>query len=136
MEIIKHKFVSHRNDTGSLTFLEAKKDIPFEIKRVYYIYGVANEARRGFHAHKKLEQCLICVHGNCTILLDDGTERQETTLSDPGEGLYVGPGIWREMYDFSPGAVLLVLASDYYDESDYIREYSLFLNDKREESDI
>lgn len=134
MEIIKQNFRFDKNQTGSLAFIESMRDIPFEIKRVYYIYDVAEGARRGLHAHKKLEQYLICIHGNCTILLDDGTEQQETILSDPSEGLYVGPGLWREMYNFSPGAVLLVLASDYYDESDYIREYSAFLNAKREES--
>ena len=128
MNIIKHTFRSSKNQTGALTFLEATRDVPFEIKRVYYIYGVAEGSRRGFHAHKMLEQYLICIHGNCTILLDDGTEKRETILSNPEDGLYVGPGIWREMYNFSPGAVLLVLASDFYDEGDYIREYSVFLD--------
>lgn len=132
MNIIKHTFRSSKNQTGALTFLEATRDVPFEIKRVYYIYGVAEGSRRGFHAHKMLEQYLICIHGNCTILLDDGTEKRETILSNPEDGLYVGPGIWREMYNFSPGAVLLVLASDFYDEGDYIREYSVFLDYMRE----
>lgn len=132
MDTIKHSLRSSRNPTGALTFLESTRDIPFEIKRVYYIYDVAEGARRGFHAHKKLQQVLICVHGSCTILLDDGTEKREAVLSAPGEGLYVGPGVWREMYNFSPGAVLLVLASDFYDEGDYIREYSAFLNYMRE----
>lgn len=132
MNIIKHTFRSSKNQTGALTFLEATRDVPFEIKRVYYIYGVAEGSRRGFHAHKMLEQYLICIHGNCTILLDDGTEKRETILSNPEDGLYVGPGIWHEMYNFSPGAVLLVLASDFYDEGDYIREYSVFLDYMRE----
>ena len=135
MEIIKHTFHSSENQTGALTFLEATRDVPFEIKRVYYIYNVAEGARRGFHAHKKLEQYLICIHGRCTILLDDGREKEQTVLSDPSVGLYVGPGIWHEMYDFSPGAVLLVLAADFYDEDDYIREYSAFLKTKQEEID-
>lgn len=135
MEIIKHTFHSSENQTGTLTFLEATRDVPFEIKRVYYIYNVAEGARRGFHAHKKLEQYLICIHGRCTILLDDGREKEQTVLSDPSVGLYVGPGIWHEMYDFSPGAVLLVLAADFYDEDDYIREYSAFLKTKQEEID-
>ena len=134
MEVIKQNFRFDKNQTGSLAFIESMRDIPFEIKRVYYIYDVAEGARRGLHAHKNLEEYLICIHGSCTILLDDGTEKREITLSDPSVGLYVGTGLWREMYNFSPGAVLLALAADFYDESDYIREYSEFLNAKREES--
>ena len=136
MDIIKHTFRSHCNETGALTFLEATRDIPFEIKRVYYVYNVEREARRGFHAHRNLEQYLLCVHGSCTILMDDGDEKQEIILSDPGEGLYVGPGVWHEMYNFSPGAVLLVLASDFYDESDYIREYDAFIDYKQKGANI
>lgn len=128
MEIEKLEFQRRDNATGKLTFLEsgAGKDISFDIRRVYYIYDVAPGERRGFHAHKKLEQYLICIHGSCTILLDDGSKQENIVLNDPSTGLYVGPGMWREMYNFSPGAVLLVLASEYYDEDDYIRDYDMF----------
>lgn len=128
MEVKKLVFHKRHNAAGKLTFLEGgkHKDIPFNIRRIYYIYDVAPGERRGFHAHKRLEQYLICIHGSCTILLDNGSEQQSVLLDDPSEGLYVGPGMWHEMYDFSPGTVLLVLASEYYDESDYLRDYQQF----------
>lgn len=132
MKVVKQYFHTNKNDTGSLTFLEAMRDIPFMVKRIYYIYDIAKEARRGFHAHKELEQYLICIHGECTISLDDGSEVREVNLNSPSEGLYVGPGMWHEMHAFSPGAVLLVLASEYYDESDYIREYQDFCDYMKE----
>ena len=127
MKITKFKFEMRSDEIGSLVFLEATRDIPFEIKRVYYIFGVDANGRRGFHAHKELQQALICVHGSCKVMLDDGSEKIEVTLDDPSEGLYFGSMTWREMYDFSPGAVLLVLASEYYDENDYIRNYDRFI---------
>lgn len=133
LEIIKKSFHRRGGTAGSLSFLEGSRDVPFAIQRVYYIYDVAPGERRGFHAHKKLEQYLICVHGNCKILLDNGKERETVLLSDPNEGLYVGAGLWREMYDFSDGAVLLVLASAYYTETDYIRDYQSFLDYVRNE---
>lgn len=128
MEILKKKFAVRGSENGRLSFLEAKRDFPFDIKRVYYIYDVAPGERRGFHAHKKLQQVLLCVHGSCKILLDNGREKAVVELTDPAEGLFVGNAMWREMYDFSPGAVLLVLASEYYDEADYIRDYHDFLS--------
>ena len=123
MEKIKnYKF--HSDKYGKLIALEEKKDVPFEIKRIYYIYEVESGVRRGFHSHKKLEQVLICVHGSVKILLKT-PEYEEIIIPDsPKKGLYIGPDIWREMYDFNDGAVLLVLASDFYDEKDYIRDYS------------
>ncbi len=127
MEIRKIRFTRHTNETGSLAFLESVRDIPFSIKRVYYIFDVAKGAHRGFHAHKKLQQVLICIRGSCKALVDDGVE-----LNDPTEGLYVGNAVWREMFEFSSGAVLLVLASEYFDESDYIRDYKEFLSYVRE----
>lgn len=117
----------HGDDRGQLVALEAQKEIPFEIKRVYYIYDTLAGVRRGFHAHKKLKQLLICVSGSCKILLDDGTDKEIVTLDKPYEGIFIQSNIWREMYDFSPDAVLLVLASEVYDESDYIRDYDKFL---------
>ena len=124
----KFSFELIENNSGKLVFLESCKDIPFEIKRVYYIYGVKKGASRGFHAHKKLEQVYICLNGSCKVLLDDGKDKAEVVLDSPSEGLYFGSRVmWREIYDFSEGAVLLVLASDYYDEEDYIRDYSDFI---------
>lgn len=128
MEYLKKSFRTNKNQTGSLSFLEGEHDLPFAIKRVYYIYNVIGNARRGFHAHKHLKQYLICVNGSCEVLLDDGQEQETVLLNIPNEGLYVGPRMWHEMYNFSDDAVLLVLASDYYDESDYIRDYQEFKN--------
>lgn len=131
MEIIKYLFQPHGDKRGQLIALEERKDIPFEIMRVYYMYDTVEGISRGFHAHRELEQILVCVHGSCTILLDDGTEREKVRLERPYEGLYVGSGIWREMHDFSPDAVLLVIASLPYDEKDYIRDYEEFLEEVR-----
>lgn len=126
MEIRKYSFQEHGDERGQLIALEEEKEIPFAIKRVYYMYDTGAGVRRGFHSHRTLEQILICIHGSCKILLDDGTERVDVSLDKPYEGIYVGPNMWREMYDFSPDAVLLVLASQIYDESDYIRDYDQF----------
>ena len=128
MQVIKYAFQQHSDARGNLVAVEAFKDIPFDIKRVYYMYGVPENARRGYHAHKKLEQVLICMAGSCKILLDDGKEKQTIILDSPNEGLYISKKIWREMYDFSEDAVLMVLASDYYDEHDYVRKYKAFKN--------
>ncbi|MDD6157367.1 MAG: FdtA/QdtA family cupin domain-containing protein [Lachnospiraceae bacterium] len=127
MNITKYTFQKHGDDRGQLVAIEEGKDIPFDIKRVYYMYDTGKGVRRGFHAHKKLEQILICVHGNCKIMLDDGHEQKVVLLDSPYEGLYVPNSIWREMFDFSADAVLLVLASDIYQESDYIRDYQEFI---------
>lgn len=128
MQIIKHSFQPHGDSRGQLIALETLKDIPFEIKRVYYIYDTKSNVTRGLHAHKKLQQVLICVSGSCKILLDDGKEKSVVSLNSPTEGLFLSHNIWREMFDFSTDAVLLVLASEHYDESDYIRDYNEFLN--------
>lgn len=127
MQVIKYAFQQHGDHRGQLVALEENKDIPFEIKRVYYMYDTNEGVRRGFHAHKSLEQILICIHGTCKILLDNGSETKVVPLEKPYEGLYIANNMWREMYDFSPDAVLLVLASDYYNEEDYIRDYDKFL---------
>lgn len=127
MEVRWISFPERKNETGALTFLEGTRHIPFEIKRVYYIYDVAKGARRGFHAHKKLEQVLVCVHGSCQVLLDDGKEQVTVKLDNPSKGLYLGNHIWREMFCFSSDAVLLVFASEYYEEADYIRSYEKYL---------
>lgn len=127
MQVIKYVFQPHGDERGQLIALEEVKDIPFDIKRVYYMYDTKEGVRRGFHAHKSLEQILICIHGTCKILLDNGEEKKVVPLKKPYEGLYISNDMWREMYDFSPDAVLLVLASQVYDESDYIRNYDEFL---------
>ena len=133
MEITYIPFHQRKNDTGTLVFLEEGREIPFPIRRVYYVYDVAPGARRGFHAHKKLQQVFICIHGSCKILLDDGRDRDIVELNSPDKGLLLDRPVWREMYDFSPDAVLQVLASEYYDESDYIRNYDAFLNFLKQE---
>lgn len=127
MQVIKYVFQPHGDERGQLVAVEEFKDIPFEIKRVYYIYDTVDGVRRGFHAHKELEQILICVHGSCKVLLDNGMKKKIVSLEKPYEGLYISNDMWREMYDFSSDAVLLVLASQVYDEKDYIRNYDEFL---------
>jgi len=127
MEVIKYTFPPHGDDRGQLVAIEAMQDLPFEVKRVYYIYDTLPGVRRGFHAHRCLQQILVCVHGSCRIHLDNGYETAEVLLDKPCEGLYISNDTWREMYDFSDGAVLLVLASEHYDEADYIRSYEQFL---------
>lgn len=127
MQIIKYAFQQHGDERGLLIALEEYKDIPFEIKRVYYMYDTVEGVRRGFHAHKSLEQILICINGTCKVLLDNGKEKKIVSLEKRYEGLYVSKDMWREMYDFSPDAVLMVLASEYYNEEDYIRNYDEFI---------
>ncbi len=114
-------------DEGGLCFFEANRDIPFAFKRVYYTYGVKEGIIRGHHAHKALEQLLICVYGAIEVMCDNGEKKEYTILDDPAKGLYVGPGIWRTMKWLKDDSVLLVLASEYYDESDYIRDYNEFI---------
>lgn len=128
MEIKTLKFAKHGDERGSLVAVESFKDIPFDIKRVYYIYGNSGDIRRGFHAHKQLQQVLICVSGSCKILMDDGEEKQDVLLESPDIGLVVDKKIWHEMHEFSKDCILLALASDIYDESDYIRNYNDFIN--------
>ncbi len=120
-------FQKHGDDRGMLIALEENKEIPFQIKRVYYMYDTLKDVRRGFHAHKKLRQILICTSGSCKIHLDNGKETAEVLLDKPWQGLFIESDMWREMYDFSPDAVLMVLASEVYDESDYIRNYDEFI---------
>ena len=127
MQIVKYQFQQHGDDRGQLVSLEEFTDIPFEIKRVYYMYDTVPEQVRGYHAHKSLEQILICIHGSCKVLLDNGTEKKKVFLEKPYQGLYVPNNMWREMYDFSPDAVLMCLASEIYNEDDYIRDYNQFL---------
>src|SRR5665648_124140 len=124
--IINFKKIGN-NDVGFLIALEGNREVPFNIKRIYYIYNVPKKIKRGFHAHKTLEQVLICMSGSVKIKVDDGNEKNIIELNTPNKGLYIGLGIWREMYDFNQSSVLLVLASEYYDENDHIRDYEEFL---------
>ncbi len=118
--------LGHYSEYGSLIPLEENSSIPFDIKRVYYIYDVPNGIRRGFHSHYDLEQMLICVSGSVKILTKTPYESEITLLDSPQKGLYIGPMIWREMYDFTDDAVLLVLASQPYTVEDYIRDYDKY----------
>ena len=121
------KFEIKGDARGSLIALEKEHNVPFDIKRVYYIFDTVDGVRRGFHAHKNLKQLAICVKGSCKFLLDDGTDKNIYNLNEPTKGLYIEGLIWREMFDFSPDCVLMVLADAYYDEADYIRDYADFL---------
>lgn len=117
------------DDRGSLIALEENYNAPFDIKRVYYIFDTKEGVIRGYHAHINLKQIAIAVKGNCTFVLDDGKTREEVILNNPNKGLLIEGLIWREMKDFSPDCVLVVLASEHYDESDYIRNYDEFLKE-------
>lgn len=114
------------DDRGSLVALEGNKNIPFSIKRVYYLFDLQSDIPRGFHAHKELIQVAVCVKGHCDILMDDGKSKEVVTLDSPDKGLLIDIMQWHEMQNFSDGCVLLVLASDYYCENDYIRSYDEF----------
>lgn len=116
----------HLDRRGNLSVVENGINIPFDIKRVYYIYDVPGGEGRGGHAHRSLKQFLIAVSGSFTICLDDGFTKEKILLNKPYQGLLINPGIWRTLEDFSSGAVALVLASDFYDESEYIRRYKDF----------
>lgn len=116
----------HGDERGSLISLERGTNIPFDIRRIYYIFDTKNEVVRGYHAHKKLKQVAIALRGSCDFVLDDGRERIEITLNNPAQGLFISSCIWREMKNFSSDCVLAVLADLEYDESDYIRDYEQF----------
>ncbi len=126
MDIKLIQLQSHGDDRGSLVSLEEQKNIPFPIKRVYYVFNTKDKVRRGFHAHKKLKQLAIVVKGSCRFLLDDGNEKIEVLLDNPAQGLYIESFVWREMFDFSEDCVLMVLADSVYDEADYVRDYEEF----------
>lgn len=115
------------DERGQLAVLEHGINVPFDIKRVYSIFGTQPGVRRGYHAHIELQQLTVCTSGQCTILLDDGNEQRHIKLTRPDQGLLIDPMVWHEMYDFSDDCVLMVLASDLYKESDYIRDYDDFM---------
>lgn len=124
--MIKHHKILGDN-RGQLVALEANTDIPFEVKRVFYIYATQPDTPRGQHSHHAIKQYLIAVSGSCKVTLDDGKEKTTYELNKPNIGLFQDALIWGEMHDFSEGCVLLVLASDHYDDADYIRDYDEFL---------
>jgi len=117
----------HHSEKGNLTVVENGRTIPFEVNRVYYLYDIPGGESRGGHAHKELKQLVIAASGSFDVILDDGNVKRSITLNRPYQGLLIVPGIWRELINFSAGAVCLVLASHKYDEKDYIRDYSNFL---------
>lgn len=125
----------HSQRKGDISVVENNKDLPFEIKRCYYLYDIPGGVERGGHAHRKLYQFIVAVSGCFTVVLDDGERRRSFTLNRPYKGLLVVPGMWRTLEDFSSGSVCMVLASDYYDESDYIRDYDSFLKYKNSSRD-
>jgi len=116
-------------DLGALTPIEEMGDVPFDIRRIYYINQVPSDVTRGFHSHRALEQVLLCVNGSVKIRIKTPFEEEIVELCDDAKGLFIGHMVWREMFDFSPGAVLLVLASEHYTEEDYIRDYEDYLTE-------
>lgn len=118
---------SHRDERGGLVAIEGQKDVPFDIARVYYIFENTGSEPRGFHAHKNLQQLMICVSGQCDVMLDDGVSKTTYKLTSPDEGILISKPTWREMHNFSKDCVLIVLASDVYKADDYIHEYQEFL---------
>ena len=127
MSLIKWVELPNLGDhRGSLMVAESDKNVPFEVKRIYYILDAKPDVPRGFHAHKSLIQLAFCLKGSCKMLMDNGVEKQEVYINQPDKGLIIPPLVWHEMHDFSEDCIMLVLASDCYDESDYIREYKEF----------
>ena len=131
VEIISIPKIIDEKGRGKLSVIE-KSTIPFEIKRVYYLYDVPSDSFRGGHAHKNLIQFMIALSGSFEVKIDDGSNNKKVMLNKPNQGLLIPSGIWREMDNFSAGSVCLVLASEFFEESDYFRDYNTFLNYKKQ----
>ncbi len=129
VELEKH----HSDRKGNLTIIENGFTLPFDVKRVYYLYDVPGGESRGAHAHKKLEQLIVAASGSFNVTLNDGLEKRTFTLNRPYQGLYVKPGIWRDLKDFSSGSVCMVLASEVYESEDYIRDFDDFIKFREEQ---
>lgn len=127
------EFGKHRREQGNLTVVENRYTVPFDVKRIYYLYDVPGGESRGGHAHQSLHQLLIAAGGSFDVIIDDGYVKRIITLNRPYFGLLIVPGIWRELVNFSSGATCLVLASEKYDEKDYIRSYEEYLKYKKDE---
>jgi dTDP-4-dehydrorhamnose 3,5-epimerase-like enzyme len=127
MEIERIQLQKHGDDRGMLIALEKDRNVPFDIRRVYYLFATNRDVHRGQHAHRHLHQLAVPVRGSVTILLDDGNGPVEVVLDDPAQGLLIGRMVWRELYNFSQDCVLMVLADQLYDPADYITDYTQFL---------
>lgn len=125
-------FCKIHNRAGNITIIEGNRNIPFPIRRIYYLYDIPGGESRGGHAHKELYQLIVAAGGSFDVLLDDGINRKIVKLNRPNYGILVVPGIWRELFEFSSGSVCLVLASEKYKENDYLREYNEFLTFKKQ----
>lgn len=131
MSIYKtYNLVQLGDERGSLIALDKLSGLPFDIKRVYYVFNTKSGVARGFHAHKKLHQMAVCLTGSCRMVLDDGVSRESVIMNSGSVGIDLPPMVWHEMHDFSADCILLVVASDYYDEDDYIRDYQEFKESK------
>lgn len=126
MEPVIYDFNVRGDERGSLIAIEEQRDIPFPIRRIYYIFGTQPGVIRGLHAHRQLQQVMVCLHGACKLQLDDGQEQIVVTMERNTQGVLIDRMVWHQMYDFTADCVLLVLADDYYDEADYIRDYQEF----------
>jgi dTDP-4-dehydrorhamnose 3,5-epimerase-like enzyme len=131
MEIERIQLQKHGDSRGMLVALEQDRNVPFEIRRVYFLFATTSGVHRGQHAHRHLNQLAVTVRGSVTFLLDDGSGPVEVVMNDPSQGLLLGSMVWREMYDFSDDCVLMVLADQLYDPADYITDYAIFLREIR-----
>jgi dTDP-4-dehydrorhamnose 3,5-epimerase-like enzyme len=131
MEIERIQLQKHGDNRGMLIALEKDRNVPFDIRRVYYLFSTKCDVHRGMHAHRNLNQLAVTVRGSVTFLLDDGSGACKVVLDDPSQGLLLRRMVWREMYDFSEDCVLMVLADQFYDPADYITDYDVFLRELR-----